>query len=277
MTTGVLDKPRRAVPSDTLTVASLAVLAYAAANVLHEAVGHGGACVLMGGAPRMLTSVSFDCDAPTAAAARIVASAGTIVNLVVGGVVAWAYRRATARGEALRFFLWLFATINLMQGFGYFLFSGVGRIGDWAEVMAPIHPEWMWRVALAVVGGGLYYMATVRAFRALAHLIGGQSGDRFPIARKLSLLAYFTGAILYGVAGLMNPGGALLLLTSAVAASLGGTSGLAWGPEFLRAPRDWPSSGPSPIRIARDARLVVGATAVAIVFIFVLGPGIRLR
>lgn len=274
MTTGVLDKPRRAVPSDTLTIAGLGVLAYAAANVLHEGVGHGGACVLVGGTPRLLTSVSFDCACPTAAAERVVAAAGTIVNLVVGGGAAWAYGRAADRGPALRFFLWLFATINVMQGFGYFLFSGVGRIGDWADVMAPVHPEWAWRVTLAIAGGALYYLATVRAFSALARLIGGLPSDRFPIGKRLSLLAYAAGAVLYGVAGLLNPGGAVLLLVSAAAASLGGTSGLAWGPKLLRAPQGGPST-PAPIRIARDATILAAAVVVALVFIFVLGPGIR--
>lgn len=197
LATGVLDKPRRAVPSDSLTIAGVAVLAYAAANVLHEAAGHGGACVLLGGTPRLLTSVSFDCAAPTAAAERVVAAAGTIVNLVVGGAAAWAYRRSAARGPALRFFLWLFGTINLLQGFGYFLFSGVGRIGDWAEVLAPVQPEWVWRVGLATAGGALYYIATVRAFAALARFIGGQPAERYPIGKRLSLLAYASGAALY--------------------------------------------------------------------------------
>lgn len=274
MTTGVLDKPRRAVPSDTVTVASLAVLAYAAANVLHEGLGHGGACLLVGGTPRLLASVSFDCAAPSVAGERVVAAAGTIVNLVVGGLAAWAYRSAAARGPALRFFLWLFATINVMQGFGYFLFSGVGRIGDWADVMAGVQPEWVWRATLAIAGGALYYLATVRAFRALGRFIGGLSSDRFPIGQRLSLLAYATGAALYGVAGMLNPGGALLLLVSAAAASLGGTSGLAWGPTILRASHE-SSSTPVPTRIARDGRLVAVAVVVAVVFIFVLGPGIR--
>lgn len=274
MTTGVLDKPRRAVPSDTLTVAGLAVLAYAAANVLHEGLGHGGACVLVGGAPRLLSSVSFDCAAPTPGAERVVAAAGTIVNLVAGGLAAWAYRRVPSRGAGLRFFLWLFATINLMQGFGYFLFSGVGRIGDWAEVMAPVQPEWIWRIGLAIVGGALYYVTTIRAFRALAGFIAGQPSDRVPIAKRLSLLAYATGVGLYIVAGVLNPGGALLLLVSAAASSLGGTSGLAWGPQTLRAPHDWPST-PAPTRIARDGGVVAAAVVVALLFIGVLGPGIR--
>src|SRR5262249_27183431 len=146
--TGVLDLPRRAVPSDLLTVASIAVIAYAASNVLHEAVGHGGACILVGGAPRLLTSLSFGCDTNGAGAManKVVPAGGTIVNLLIGGVTALLYRRGGERSMTARYSLWLFATINLMQGFGYLFFSGVGRVGDWAAVMAGVQPVWAWRV-----------------------------------------------------------------------------------------------------------------------------------
>ena len=67
---------------DLLTVPAIALVAYAAANVSHEAVGHGGACVALGGKPNVLSSIHFDCgeEAISALARRGVAAAGTIVN-----------------------------------------------------------------------------------------------------------------------------------------------------------------------------------------------------
>ena len=275
--TGVVDKPRRALPSDLVTVASLAVLAYAAANVLHEGLGHGGACVLVGGTPRLLTSVSFECDVTAGAstASRIVAAAGTIVNLIAGGLAALAYARGRDGSPVTRFFLWLFATVNLLQAFGYFLFSGVGRIGDWAAVMAPIQPVWAWRIGLAVAGGALYWLATGRAFAALGRFIGGRASDRYPLGNRLALVSYFTGAALYLLSGMLNPGGLLLLAISAAAASLGGTSGLAWGPQLMKGASPGVETD-APVRIPRDARAIVAALVVALLFVFVLGPGIRL-
>jgi len=274
-TTGVLDKPRRAVPSDLLTVASLAVLAYAAANVLHEGLGHGGACLLVGGTPRLLTSVSLEWDSGglTQGAKVFVAAAGTLVNLLAGGLAAVAYGRARTSSTTARFSLWLFATINLLQAFGYFLFSGVGNIGDWAVVMAPVRPAWAWRIGLSAVGGAFYWIVTRRAFDALGRLIGGRPSDRYPIGKRFSLVSYATGAALYLVSGLLNPGGLLLLAISAAAASLGGTSGLAWGPQLMRGLRHEPA-GETPNRIPRDARVIVSAAVVGLVFVFVLGPGI---
>jgi hypothetical protein len=274
--TGVLDRRRRAVPSDWLTVASLAVLAYAIANVLHEGIGHGGACLLVGGAPQLLTSASFDCGTDNLApsAARVVAAAGTIVNLAAGGGALLAYRHADARGPAIRFFLWLFATVNLMTGFGYFCFSGIGRIGDWADVMAGVRPEWLWRLVLATGGFAFYWIFTRHAFALLSRFIGGRGSDRFPIGRRLALISYVSGVVLYCVAGALNPNGPRLLLISAAAASLGGTSGLWWGTNFLRGGSD--ASTESPTRIPQDLRVVTAAGIAGMVFVFVLGPGIRL-
>jgi len=273
--TGVLDRRRRAVPSDWLTVASLAVLAYASANVLHEGVGHGGACLLVGGAPQLLTSASFDCgtDSLVPSAGRVVAAAGTIANLAAGGSALLAYRHAGERGPAIRFFLWLFATVNLMTGFGYFCFSGIGGIGDWADVVAGVRPEWLWRVVLATGGFASYWILTGHAFALLSRFIGGRGADRSPIGRRLALISYASGAVLYCVAGAWNPNGPRLLLISA-AASLGGTSGLWWGTNFLRGGRA--ASTESPTRIPQDLRVVPAAGIAAIMFVFVLGPGIRL-
>jgi len=49
-------------------------------------------------------------------------------------------------------------TINFLQAGGYFLFSGVGNIGDWAVVMQGFQPAWFWRVGLTTLGVGSYLM-----------------------------------------------------------------------------------------------------------------------
>ena len=56
------------------------------------------------------------------------------------------------KADATWFFLWLFATINLMAATGYFLYSGVADIGDWSVVIRGWSPVWFWRVTLALIG-----------------------------------------------------------------------------------------------------------------------------
>lgn len=48
--------------SDQLTVAALGLLAMCLVTFAHEAVGHGGVCLLLGGHIRLLTSSVFRCD-----------------------------------------------------------------------------------------------------------------------------------------------------------------------------------------------------------------------
>jgi hypothetical protein len=69
-------------PPDALTVGSIGILAYMLGNVLHEGVGHGGACLLVGAQPLVLSSVHFECSMDS----RLVMAGGTLINLLAGAV-----------------------------------------------------------------------------------------------------------------------------------------------------------------------------------------------
>ena len=116
---------------DLATIIAISIIAFALANLLHEGVGHGGACVLTGGHAKVLSSIHFECDRDS----RFIAAGGTLVNLIAG-FLCWLGRRFVPRaGRHLQYFLWLLMTVNLLQGAGYFLFSGLGNFGDWAYVI----------------------------------------------------------------------------------------------------------------------------------------------
>jgi hypothetical protein len=87
MTKWLTKQPGRRLP-DLLTVTAIALVAYAASNVVHEGVGHGGACAALGGRPRVLSSVHFECgdEAMGAPARRGVSAAGTIANFIAGAL-----------------------------------------------------------------------------------------------------------------------------------------------------------------------------------------------
>jgi hypothetical protein len=97
--------------------------------------------------------------------------------------------------------------------------------------------------------------------------------ERWQRAKKLALLPYFVGGGLYTISGLFNPVGMVLVAVSAAAASFGGTSGLAW---MWQVPRGKPADAsirPEPIERSRGW-IIAGAVA-AIIYIGLLGPGIR--
>lgn len=263
---------------DLLTLAAIAVVAYALADVVHEGFGHAGTCALVGGRPRVLTSMNFEGDTEglPALGNRLIAAGGSVANLMAAALALPFLRWGRDRSAATWFFLWTFVTINLLQATGYLLFSGVGGIGDWAAVIRGWAPEWLWRLLLAAAGGLSYFIAVRWAMTTLATRLEEPAPARVNVAYLYTLTPYFVGCGLYVVAGLRNPAGLMLVAVSAVAASLGGTSGLAWGPQLLRDP-DIPSASGHVTRLSRHWGWIALAGVVGLAFVTVLGPGIHFR
>jgi putative intracellular protease/amidase len=265
------ERPRH----DALTIVAIALLAYVIGDVLHEAVGHGGACLLVGGRPLVLSTVHFECDSHAVGAwgERFIAAGGTLVNLCAGALALLARRRAVSASGTVSWFLWLLMAVNLLSGTGYFLFSGVGGIGDWADFVQGLGPVWMTRLGLTLLGGVTYWLVVLRAVRALDPFLSGDGEARVRSATRLTLPAYLAGGTLSCIAGLLNPVGMILVAISAAAASFGGTSGLAWMPQLLHGKRA--ASGAAQLFVSRSwGWIVLGAVAAA-VFVLVLGPGVR--
>jgi hypothetical protein len=262
---------------DWLTVISIALVVHTCATLIHEGAGHGGACLAAGCVPRLLTSMQFDGDESSLSvtAVKFIAAAGTLANLCAGFAAMLLLRRSRDAGGSLWFFLWLFATVNLLQATGYPLYSGIGNIGDWAAVVRGFKPVWLWRAGLAVLGGTTYFLVARSAMARLGQRLSETGPSRVAEAMRYTLVAYLSGGALSLLAGVFEPGGALIVLISGVAASLGGTSGLAWGPQLLHDPALGRGSG-SKLAIRRDRRWIIGGLCCAVFFVFVLGRGIRL-
>lgn len=263
---------------DWLTVAAVAVVVNASASLIHEGLGHGGACILLGGKPLLLTSMQFQGDKQmlSSAAVRMISAAGAIANVAAAMMTIPFLRRSQGAPRAGWFFLWLFATVNLLLAAGYPIYSGIGNIGDWASVVAGFEPAWLWRLLLIAVGASAYWMAARWSMHCLGRHLSASSSDRVAEANRYTLVVYALGAALSVAAGLFEPGGAVVVVISGAAASLGGTSALAWGPQLLHDPRLGIPTG-APLQVIRQWSWIAVATPVAVAFIFVLGPGISFR
>ena len=261
------------------TLIAIAVVAFALTNVAHEGLGHGGMCLAVGGQPRVLNAVYFDCgeDGLAPAASRWISAGGTLTNLALAALTLLLLRTNLVRAASGRYFLWLFLALNLMQAFGYWMFSGLGGIGDWNAVVAGSPHYVLWRIALAAVGTAAYmFVAVPVALRGLEPFLGAAEPPRLARARRLTLPAYLAGGTLYVTAGLLNPESPMLVLISAAAASFGGASALAWMTQLLRDRRRFPPAASDPLGIGRSWPWIVAAGLVAAFFIGVLGPGIAL-
>src|ERR1700761_9542934 len=102
-------------PHDKMTIVSMAVIESAAATLLHEGLGHGVTAWLLGDVPTELTSNHLSSLRPD----RWVDAGGTLVNLLAGAGSLLVSRAAGDRAN-IRYFLWLFAALNLLPGAGYF-------------------------------------------------------------------------------------------------------------------------------------------------------------
>src|SRR5262245_38782437 len=149
---------------DRLTIIAIAALAYPLANVVHEGLGHGGACLLLGARPVMFNAIFFNYDETSASdlVQRLISAAGSIVNTIVGLLLVALLRSGVRLSPRWRYSLWLFCAVNLLTAFGYPIYSGIGGIGDWARVIAGARPAWAFRLALALPGLGLYFMVAPR-------------------------------------------------------------------------------------------------------------------
>ena len=263
-------------PIDRITLVAIAVVAYALANLVHEGLGHGGACLLVGGRPVALSAIHFESDLGSldVTTRQWLAAGGTIANLMLGVLALVALRASRGTPGAGRYFLWLLMTVNLLQAAGYWLFSGLGNIGDWAVVIAGREPRWAFRLGLAVLGGAAYWGVVVLSLRELLPFLGAGSG-LWRRAVPLTVIPYVAGGILYVAAGIPNPVGWLLVLISAAAASFGGTSGLAWMAQLLRDETQYPPHAGGALRLPRSIAWLAAGAVVALLFVGVLGPGIR--
>jgi len=128
---------------------------------------------------------------------------------------------------------------------------------------------------LLLLGAYGYWIATRWAMGQLGQRLRTSGAARVAEASRYTFTAYAVGGLLSLLAGLFEPGGALIVLISGVAASLGGTSALAWGPQLLHDPRVGEPEDP-PLLVNRDWRWIAAGFVAAATFVFVVGQGVRL-
>ncbi|HEY4949658.1 MAG TPA: hypothetical protein VIH88_04935 [Candidatus Acidoferrales bacterium] len=257
------------VDDDVLTICAISLLAAMLADVLHEGLGHASTALLTGTQSGVLTTVAWSSNFDS----RLVAAGGTLANLAAGVFFWVVLRSATRAAVRLRFFLLASLAFNLFTGTGYFFFSGVTNFGDWAVVIAGLHPHWPWRLLLVVVGIAAYYGAVLVVGTSLVQYVAVPRDDTRRM-RKLTFIPYLSAILLLSAGGLANPIGIQLVWQSALPATAGADCGLLWLRNYI--PR-----GTIPERgsegIDRNYWWIIVAAILSLIFIFVLGRGITLH
>jgi hypothetical protein len=250
------------------TVIGIGLVAYAACDMVHEVLGHGVACALVGVKALSLSTVALQ----TGTSNRFVAAAGSIANVVAGSLALALFRRGKSFG-ASRYFLWLFATLNLLNGTGYLLFSGLLDFGDWAVVIAGFEPHRAWRAVMSVAGAVLYIGAVKLTAAQLISLVRNGEIDRLEMPR-LIFPAYVAGGLLFVAGAALNPIGPSLILMSGVSSGFGAMAGLTVVPRLVERRTQEATAVAPPLRLSLG--WVAAGLLVVVVFIAYLGPGVRL-
>jgi hypothetical protein len=230
-------------------------------TVAHEAIGHGGTCLAVGGHIRQLTSSIFQCDMYS----RWIAPAGPMMNLAFGAL-ALMLRRGVAHSHPLQSFL-IFVTAfawfweggycvqAMIKGDGDLYFAGHDFFGA---------PERPWRTVGAMLGLALYAGTARLTSAALRERFGDIAR-----ARRAARWVWFGGTLGATVAAAVYPGPGLHDLHDAVFEVGVASVPLLWLPFRSSAPG---AADAAPVRF--DARFYVLVTLVYAIFVVTLGHGI---
>ena len=263
---------------DRLTLVAVSALAYVAGVALHEHLGHATACVLLGGHIKELGAFYVNCDYAGMSrwGVKGVALAGPLVSALTGMLSFRILRRVPDDAPAAFYFTWLLGSLGLMSAAGYLLFSGISGIGDLGTaadgVLHGATPAWAWRLAFTVIGAVAYWWVVRLAARKVDAHVSGVGDYRIRAARMTAMTSYLTGATVFVAIGVLNPRGFVIVATSAVASSMGGSSGLLWMMQLLDRKRT--VSGPG-LAFGRSWRWIGAATAITLAYAIVFGPTLR--
>jgi len=237
------------------TLGAIAAVAFIVACVAHEAVGHGGMCLAVGGRVTLLTSVYFRCTN----GGPLTDAAGPLMNLVVGAVC-WALTRRRPLASQSRLFFVLAMAFNLFWGAGYFIFSAVTNTGDWAFVLdgLSLEPRWLWRLLMGSLGVFIY----IRSIRTVTSCL--------PLGTPL-VVPYVVAGVVSCVAALFFAGPALPAVREAAQESFGAAIGL-----LILSYRNAKQAHalPSPILVTRSIGWLLFSALVTVLFFLLLGRGL---
>jgi len=161
----------------------------------------------------------------------------------------------------------------LLNGTGYLLFSGVLDFRDWAVVISGLKPHWAWRAFIAAAGAALYAGGVSLIATNAISLIRQDGIDRREL-RRLIFPAYVAGGLLFVAGAAFNQVSPSLILLSGVSSGFGAMAGLAIVPRLVE--QRTMGSASSALSLRFSPGWVIAGVLVALVFIAILGPGVRL-
>ena len=242
------------------TIISVGLLAYASADIAHHGLGHGGACLALGGHIVLLSSIFVNCTVRGTA----VDLAGPFANLVLGlAALAAAIRTPARTAPAMRLFLTLTTAFNLLWFTLQLSYSVATRTDDFAWAVTALHLSAAVRYGL-IAFGALGYLVSVWA---LAVAMAGFSDPRAR-ARRIMWTSWLTAGAIACVTALFDEHPVAAILSHAAPQSFLLSVGLLFVPA-VAAPHSVASAPP----IGFSVPWIIAALVTAAASVGFLGPG----
>jgi hypothetical protein len=253
---------------DLPTIASIACLAFIIADVAHEVIGHGLGFWMAGGHAAILTTTRLN------ESQRLGNRGGDLFDLggpfgnLLFAALAWlALRFLREALPGLRLWLALIVAFSLFWAFAYLMFCGVFGHGDWLALIRGVSHQWVWRILFVAVGF-LLYRVSIRLAASQLRWIDSRSRGR-----RLLLTSYLAGGAIACAGAAFDPRGPFEIFNSGALSSFGAAVGL------LEIPRQLGpfTIDPAITTIERSVNWIVAAALCSLLYIFVLGPGVKVH
>lgn len=244
------------------TIAAMGLIAYLCADVAHHALGHGAACLALGGRVNLLSSVFVDCSLRGSA----IDLAGPCANLALGLLAALLLRGTPPARDTPRLFLFFLAAFNLFWFCLQLAYSVADRTDDWAWAMQEYRVGGPLRWG-AILSGLLAYAMTIRM---LSSSVASYADTRRRVVHIMLTAWLAAGGIACATAA-FDDHPLASLLRHAAPQSLLLSAGLLLVPAAARR-RHVPGTAAAPV--ARSPYWIAAAALSAVLSIHYLGPGI---
>jgi hypothetical protein len=136
-----------------LYLATVGILSYLVADVIHEVIGHGGSCLVIGNKIELLTSVYFKSSPGNI----LVDIGGPIANLIFGGLSLYILTKTSFA----KLFLFQVTAYNLFWFSGTILHSAISKTSDWTFAVKEVFREPYAKILLTI-SGILFYAIVLR-------------------------------------------------------------------------------------------------------------------
>jgi hypothetical protein len=255
---------------DWLTAVAIAAIAISLTVAFHEGI-HAITCVTVGGNLQEYSALYATCNSSTVLQAKLVAGSAPTYNLIAG-FLSWVVIRTSRRQSSETIlFLWLFMLMNWFWGAGYFIFSGIANVGDWAVAINGWEPSWLWRVLMTIVGTILYIFFIRIGLKEFGKIFGGNADEQIHRTNKFFILTYTTSFVVILIAGFFCPFGFVSPpVTAGLLAVAGALSPFLLMIRWFRT-NHFVKLNNAPLEVHRKWRWITTAIIVVFIYVYVLG------